>query len=135
MTEMRERRPRGKRRVVLVTGSRQWTDRDRIFFQLDWSDLDLLVHGDADGADAFAAEWATLYGKSVIAMPALWEVHGRMAGPVRNGLMVSVLELLVSCGWDALVLAFPLPGSSGTAGTIRLAERAGIEVRVVEPGT
>jgi hypothetical protein len=51
-----------------------------------------------------------------------WATHGRRAGPIRNAAMIKA-------GAD-LVLAFPLPGGRGTQHTIRLAEEAGIPVRI-----
>jgi hypothetical protein len=56
--------------VVLVTGSRDWTDKNLIFSQLDELKPQLLVHGDANGADSIAAEWAQAHGCSQVPMPA-----------------------------------------------------------------
>lgn len=59
------------------------------------------------------------------AHPADWKRHGKAAGMIRNREMVAL-------GAD-LCIAFPLPQSKGTFGCIREAEKAGIEVQVIEP--
>ena len=80
-----------------------------------------LVHGDCQGADHMAvALWSLHDLGPITAYPANWKALGRRAGPVRNGLMVSLMP------W--LVLAFHLNNSPGTADAIRQARAAGLEV-------
>lgn len=120
---------------ILVTGSRDWTDREAIAHALlDVRDQPrpgvpsrmVLVHGACPtGADAIADEWATAWGWEVERHPAEWETHGRAAGPIRN-------QKMVDLGAD-VCLAFPLPGSRGTRHCMGAAERAGIPVREVTP--
>lgn len=116
-------------RRILVTGSRKWTDRERIRMALLWAWCELgcepdcvLVHGDCPtGADALAAEIWSLAHLPVEAHPADWENLKRAAGPIRN-------QEMVNLGAD-LCLAFPLPESRGTFDCMKRAERAGIPVR------
>lgn len=114
---------------VLITGSRKWTDRERIRIALlqVWCELGCesdctLVHGDCPtGADAIAADvWRKAH-LPVEAHPADWKNLGRAAGPVRN-------EEMVQAGADRC-LAFPLPDSRGTFDCMKRADRAGIPVR------
>lgn len=117
---------------ILITGSRDWTDVDRIHRALVevWND-DLacdpeiiLIHGAATGADTIAGEIATAFGWSMEVYPADWERFGKAAGPIRNNQMVAT-------GAD-VCLAFPMAHSRGTVHCMKAAERAGIPVRVYE---
>jgi hypothetical protein len=59
---------------LLVTGGRNFTDRDFLFATLDRLHAEhgftLLIHGDARGADRLAGEWAKERGVEVSACPA-----------------------------------------------------------------
>ncbi|MBF6326499.1 DUF2493 domain-containing protein [Nocardia cyriacigeorgica] len=117
---------------LLVTGSRDWVDRQTIRDALAqaWRDLQpgpiVLVHGAARGADSIAADIWTSGGLPVEAHPADWDTHGRKAGVLRN-------QVMVDAGAD-LCLAFPFPlgRSIGTWDCIRRAKAAGIHVKVFE---
>lgn len=130
---------------VLVTGSRDWEDRFVVARALnevcDEFDLNFepdeygntmpddrkitVVHGDCPtGADFFATDWCLGNFFVPETHPADWKEHGRAAGPIRN-------REMIESGID-LVLAFNRNKSKGTTGTIRMAEEAGIEVRVFE---
>jgi len=78
----------------------------------------VLFHGAAKGADSLAARWAIHRGVSVFPFPADWELHGRQAGPIRNGEMLDM-------GAKAVV-AFP--GGHGTADMVRQAKFRAIPV-------
>lgn len=118
---------------VLVTGSRNWTDRETIEKALELvadvasvcadlaSPKDItVVHGGARGVDTIAAEVAREYGMRVEEHRADWDRYGRSAGPRRNAEMVAA-------GAD-VCLAFPLGESRGTRGCMALAAKAGIEI-------
>ena len=76
--------------VILVTGSRDWSDRMLMEVTLDRvaqaarNGPILLRHGDARGADRMAAEVANRWGWTVEAYPADWGGDGKAAGPKRN---------------------------------------------------
>jgi len=121
---------------VLVTGSRDWMDRQAVADALIAVEMGawchpsfgrfVLVHGGAKGLDAMAAEWAEQrQGWAVEAHPADWRTHGRRAGPIRNAHMVSL--------GAGLCLGFPMPGRRGTWDCIKKACDAGIPIRVVCP--
>ena len=118
---------------ILITGSRSWTDRDQISFELgraigesgaEMRDI-VLVHGACpSGADAMAAALAMACGYRQEAHPADWRPGGvldRSAGLRRNAEMVRQ-------GAD-LCLAFIRDGSRGATHCAGLAEKAGIPVR------
>lgn len=124
---------------ILVTGSRNWTDRDAIaralfdalaaYAREAIREMPVLVHGGARGADTIADQvwrermlWAELADPEI--HRADWERYGRRAGMVRNAEMVNA--------GATVCLAFPLGDSPGTRGCIRLAEKAGIPVVVHE---
>ena len=118
-------------RRILITGSRDWTDRNAIRTALvnAWIDLGrpttaVLVQGECHlgGADQIAAEIWRAWGYPVEGHPAEMGPNGHVLGPKRNAHMVSL-------GAD-ICLAFPLPSSRGTKNCMRLAREAGIPVRV-----
>lgn len=117
-------------RVVIVTGGRDYDDRDRVFAALDHAHsrqpITLLVHGacvdrttgELAGADRWADEWAHERGVPVEPHPADWLTWGKAAGPMRN-------KQMAEAGAHGCI-AFP--GGRGTANMVRNAERCGITV-------
>lgn len=110
---------------VLVTGSRDWTDKASIALELDWytmgygADDLVLVHGDCPtGADSIARHHAAVHGWAVERHPADWAQYGRRAGFVRNAEMVAA--------GAHVCLAFIRNNSKGASMCADLAERAGI---------
>lgn len=81
------------------------------------------IHGTCRGVDQTGAMIARRFGWDVEAYPALWKVHGRAAGPIRN-------QQMLDTGIDVL-LAFPMEGGRGTQDMIRRAKKAGILTTVV----
>lgn len=98
---------------MLVCGGRDYTNRERIYAELDrlhaLRPIGVLIHGCARGADAIAAKWAFEHGISVNPFPADWSTHGKKAGPMRN-------EKMLAEGKPDVVFAFP--GGKGTSDMI-----------------
>ena len=118
---------------ILVTGSRDWTDRETIYNELikcAYTNLPhTLIHGACKGADTIAGDVAKSLGWKVIPFPAHWEILGNAAGPSRNQYMVDT--------GPNLVLAFhdDLEGeSTGAKDCVRRARVAGIPVKVIKSG-
>lgn len=119
---------------VLVTGSRDWDDRESVIEALHswWVEIGepdnaLLIHGAARGADTLCKEYWESIGLPTKPFEARWRVDGqyrKWAGNERNTEMVKF-------GADVCI-AFPLESSIGTLDCIKKAEKAGIEVRVVK---
>ena len=109
---------------IVVTGSRDWTDTARIrrALQAVPGGPHVLLHGDCRGADRIAAGIARNLCWKVEAFPARWDLYGKAAGPIRNREMLEERP--------DLVLAFPLPGSQGTADCVEKALRLGLKVKV-----
>lgn len=111
-----------KRKVVLVTGSRDWTDRDAVWRVLDNECPDIIIHGACPtGADDIADDYgADGYNDAVaIPIPADWKRLGRRAGPTRNGWLVDLLKIFRLGGHECLAVAFPLGKSFGTRDCMR----------------
>lgn len=111
---------------LLITGSRHWSDEfavEAVLRLMHMREPDaVLVSGSCPtGADAIAERLWESYGGTVERHPADWDKHDKAAGPRRN-------QEMVDLGADVCV-AFPLPGSRGTAHCMRAAEKAGITVR------
>jgi hypothetical protein len=99
--------------IVLVTGSREWTDAERILIELRHtrhlagSRKVVVVHGDCRGADSIADKIAVRLGMHVCRIPAQWDTHPKRAGPIRNSVMCALFEF-------DYVIALPLGKSKGT---------------------
>ncbi len=117
--------------IILVCGSRTWSDHGIIFDKLESlpSDADedvLIIHGGASGADTIAASIAMGLGYGHRAYPADWNTHGKGAGPIRN-------QRMLDEGTPDIVLAFWDGESRGTLDMITRARRAGIPVEIIGP--
>lgn len=126
---------------ILVTGSREWANRDEMNLALEFEYLKawregrvpLLIHGGARGADTMAGEiWlrgtatgSHPKGLAVEVHPADWDTHGKAAGFIRN-------QQMVDRGAD-VCLAFLARAAAnrGTRDCMGRAEAAGITVREV----
>ncbi|AUR82394.1 hypothetical protein NVP1023O_85 [Vibrio phage 1.023.O._10N.222.51.B4] len=104
--------------IILVTGGRGYVgDIDEALNLLHQQNpITLLIPGDARGVDRRCAAWANRLGIHAAAVPALWGLWPRGAGPKRNSAML-ILK-------PEYCVAFP--GGSGTADMVRRVERAGI---------
>lgn len=121
-------------RRVIVTGSRDWSDWEKLYAALmdeyrGWTCTSMtIVHGGCStGADAFAEQAAKLNAKLSVKSEiyeADWSQYGKAAGPIRN-------QRMVDDGAD-IVLAFPLESSKGTWDCVRRAGIAGLEVRIIK---
>lgn len=112
--------------IVLVCGGRDFDDQKRLWSFLDRmhaeEPIDMIVHGDARGADFHAGMWAMTRGVPMAAVPAQWAVYGNAAGSRRNH---SMLLLQPSC----VVAA---PGGVGTEHMKRIARAYGIQVLTLD---
>lgn len=113
---------------VLVCGSRHFNDYERLKADLDRvldkTTVTEIIHGDARGADRLSGRYGAELGIPVRRFPALWELHGKRAGPIRN------LQMLREGNPDCVV-AFLAVDSRGTANMIAQAEKAGVKTIVI----
>ena len=133
---------------VLITSSRNWTDRRPISDQLNQVLADLgpirpltVVHGAAPGGDTIAHQWANSmrrlgYRVEPDPHPANWQLHGKRAGHIRNAEMVAAgadlcLAFICPCTRRNCAQVADQPhGSHGATGCAKLARKAGIETRI-----
>lgn len=103
-----------------------WARRARVFSYVESlarrSKSTVIVTGDADGADHWAADAARKYGLQVVVKPADWKKHGKGAGMIRNKYIVDDADRIV---------AFLAGDTRGSLNTISLAEKSGKPVEVV----
>jgi SLOG family YspA-like protein len=115
---------------VIVCGSRNWHDRERISDVLADAAVSLgtcwltIVHGNARGADRIAEQEAQKHGFFIESHPADWDAYGKQAGLLRNADMARAGADLCIAFWDGR--------STGTKHMIDEAQREGIPVWVVE---
>lgn len=110
---------------VLVCGSRHFNNYNLLEKELETIPITTVIEGEARGADTLARVYAERHGLDVLPFPADWNKHGRAAGPIRN------TQMLVE-GKPDLVVAFLAPNSRGTKHMIEIAQKAGVEVKIVE---
>ena len=81
--------PSRRPKRVMITGSRTWTDEDKIRTALsELPEGSTVVHGNARGADKIADRVAKELGLEVEVSPANWREEGRSAGVRRNARMI-----------------------------------------------
>lgn len=121
---------------IIVTGSRDWTDRDLIWHELNQRATSnaVIVHGDCPtGADRMAKDWIKTQPDIIEeAHPADWKRYGRRAGPIRNREMVELnadicLAFIGPCTSPRCNLAGE-HFSHGASGCAQMAKDAKIEV-------
>lgn len=114
---------------VLVCGGRGFTDTEFIYSTLDKllkeHPIEVVIEGNALGADRIAGFWARKNGLINLKFPADWDKYKKAAGFIRNREMLDK-------GLPDLVVAFP--GGRGTQNMIKLAKKSirGIAVWEVE---
>jgi len=116
---------------ILVTGSREWDDWQRVSTALmgatlgtNWRKV-TLVHGDCpSGLDRIADQLARSMDMTPEPHPADWGKHGKAAGPIRN-------QEMVDAGADICLAFFSRRSlNKGTGDCAGRAKRAGIPVRM-----
>lgn len=119
--------------VLLVSGSRYFSDCEALWSKLSALSPSLLVVGDCPtGADELARSWACCVADPTPRVQfhrALWSVWGRKAGPKRNAEMVNSVAELAALGRSVLCLfCWPPIGvpCRGTVSTFKLAVAAGL---------
>ena len=85
-----------------------------------------IVSGCCRGADALGERYAREHGIPIKRFPANWLAYGKAAGPIRNREMA---EYAAEC--DGMLVAFWDGKSRGTASMIRLAEKYGLQIKII----
>jgi hypothetical protein len=132
---------------VLITGSRDWRNRDVIWGALnelvegtgtDPTDV-IVTHGECPtGADHDAYLWTLATGAKNDPHPANWRRYGKQAGPMRNRKMVKLgadicLAFSRICTDDRCDI-IAVHGSHGCSHTVGLARLANIPTTLYKEG-
>lgn len=90
------------------------------------SDVSVLIHGAARGADSIAAEYARNpeHFCKELPFPADWHMHGKAAGPIRNQQMIDEGQPDFAMGYSTD------PNSRGTKDMMLRLWRAGVPFRM-----
>lgn len=137
-------------KVLLVTGDRNWQDKEVMAKALNAYAPHILIEGEARGADKLSRYWAEEQGythlgngnghnlpthakydrKRFVMMPADWDKYGRSAGPIRNRLQASLLTWCREQGARCRVYAFhdAIDESKGTKDMINVCIKSGFDV-------
>lgn len=129
--------------IILICGSREWTDKDAILRELKAHNLspetDTIIQGEARGADllgkAAALDLGWTLDHNLFGYKARWDRYGKAAGPFRNEDMKNaLLAYQAEKKGYALVLAFTpdLEKSVGTRHMVRISNQAGLKVEVFD---
>ena len=108
--------------IVIVTGGRNYSDKDKVYEILNSLEIHAVVHGGASGADSLAAQWASENEVEHHRWNAAWDKYGPAAGPKRN---IAMLDAYI--GTDPLVIVFP--GGKGTAHCRKEAFKRGFRIK------
>lgn len=110
---------------LLVCGSRSWTDADLIEEEMVPLEPEVVMQGEAEGADRLAKRIAKKWGFKVESYPADWKRWDKVAGVVRNWDMLRAEPDMVLAFWDGK--------SAGTAHMVSIAQHAKIPTKIVLP--
>lgn len=106
-------------KTVIVTGGRDFSDKEKVFSALTEINPDTVIQGGANGADSLARDFAKSNNKKLITFHADWKAHGKSAGPIRNGEMLKANP-------EAIVVAFK--GGAGTENCVLQAETLNMKI-------
>lgn len=114
---------------VLICGSRDWTNSGPIQGIINqMTKYDILIAGNAVGADSIAEHLAKISGIQVQSFPAQWNKYGTSAGPLRN------IEMLDDGKPDKVYAFMSSHHSKGTQHTIRESKKRGIDTHIYFEG-
>lgn len=111
---------------VLVTGSRNWLDKEVVETAIARVKPDIIIEGGARGTDTIAKQYAYKTAIKVIEVKAEWNKYGKNAGGIRNSIMVSMKPDLV------LAVSTDLSKDKGTNDMVRKAIKKGIKVWLIK---
>ena len=113
---------------IIITGSRDWCDKDKVRNVLSGLPKNtLIIHGGCRGLDTIGGNIAKELGLNVYVFNAEWKKYGNGAGPIRNQQMIDV-------GMPTRVIAFHenIEQSRGTLDMINRARRANLDTKIYD---
>ena len=116
---------------LLVFGTRTFDNFELLCDRLDHFTSQLgklvVIHGDADGADALADRWADERKHTRMIFYADWDEYGKAAGPLRNQEMIAY----ILPKQNRFAIAFWNGKSKGTADMIQRCRDSKVPLRIV----
>lgn len=115
---------------LIVCGSRTVTNRKVVYYCLDrlvsnfTFDSLTVITGGARGADALAHDWGSDRQHETIVVPANWKEDGKIAGFIRNEMMLGFLP-------DLVFGFFQERQTTGTLDMLQRSKEMGIDTRYV----
>lgn len=110
--------------IIAVIGSRNFSDYKLLETTLaSLPEITQIVSGGANGADSLAEIYAKQHQIPLVLFKPDWKKFGKGAGIVRNRQIIEAAEMVVAF-WDG--------ASKGTASSLALAEKKGIEIVTVK---
>jgi len=114
---------------VLVCGSRHWKQWKKLKDRLDYIPGPFhIVEGGAAGADTMARQYAIGRKLPYTEVPADWKTFGKSAGPIRNGVMLDMLDAKTD---EVIGFHEDFENSKGTKDCVLEARRRGISTEIV----
>ncbi|AFU64372.1 hypothetical protein [Salmonella phage SKML-39] len=131
-----------KKYIVLVTGSRSITERDKVFAKLDElldpHEVYTLIEGEATGVDTICRDWAEINYVHITPMPippSYYERYGKGMGNKRNQDMLDkALELVRQTRLEVYPIAMWDGSSTGTLDMINRCKKTGLPVDITLMG-
>lgn len=125
--------------AIIACGDRNWTDADLIRETLIDYGPDIVIEGEARGADKLSRMVAEQDLKLSVAdgtiepFPANWKEHHKAAGPIRNRVQLKRLLELREEGYEVATVAFhdDIENSKGTKDMVDISRKADVTVEVV----
>ena len=110
---------------TIIAGSRGCTDYSILETAIELCPFEVtsVVSGKAPGADTLGEQYAINHNLKLHEYPAMWKMHGKSAGFVRNKQMAENAEALIAL-WDGI--------SKGTANMIKHARKFKLQVFIYE---
>ncbi len=113
--------------ILLVTGGRNYKDERLVRRVLKTMDPQIVLFGDAAGADEFAEKWVHENDVRHKRFDADWDRYDKGAGPVRNREMIDY-----ALGFEPWPIVVAFPGGKGTANCVSQAKDMRLIVLRVE---
>jgi hypothetical protein len=105
---------------LLICGDRDWSGGDVIREIIARFQPDVIIEGEARGADTLARLAGENLGIEVLRFPADWDTYGKAAGPIRNSQMLREGKPDVIIGFH-----YNINESKGTRDMLTRAKKAG----------
>jgi hypothetical protein len=110
---------------LLVFGDRNWKSYLPIEREIKRRDPDVVIEGEAPGADSLARLVCESHDIAVVKFPADWRKYGRAAGPIRNRQMLDEGKPDEAIGFHANIAK-----SKGSKNMKEQCEKRGIPVTI-----